>query len=270
MMLFNKNMGVFRAIAVIFSCFSLAGILTSCSTSPDKSSIPMSADTKLLLVLVGGNSESIHDGGIWKLYKGRDQASCGFLLPAIRSHTGLAESEISTHYFSWTGDTEDDRDNVLPGHWDWILGGSKRINESLETRLKLLSPEAKVAIIGWSNGGATAYELACRLARVKKPDLLVTLDPVSWTTTMCSSVDFGPAIVANAWIDVYTRSGPLNRLNFGNIIALFGRAWNEDNLPGAPTRLHRHYPGNHSDTQEMLRDHVFKDQVYLNWAESFN
>jgi hypothetical protein len=247
----------------------LVGVLTSCSTHPNKLVTEMSPETKLLLVLVGGNSESVHDGGIWKLYKGRNQTSCGYLLPAIRRHTGLSESEISTHYFSWTGDTEDDRDSILPGHWDWILGGSKRIHQNLETQLAALRPDAKLAVIGWSNGGATAYELACRLASKRKPDLLVTLDPVSWTTKSCSSADSTPTVVANTWIDVYTRSSFLNRLNFGNIIALFGRAWDSEHLPGVPNGLHRLYPGNHSDTEEMLCAHVFKDTAYLNWTKTF-
>jgi hypothetical protein len=248
--------------------FLLSALLSSCSSIPALSR-PASADTRLIVVLVGGNSETLHDDGIWKLYKGRDKSHDAHLLTSIRKHTGLGRDQIATYYFSWTGDDEDRRSSFLPGHWNWIYGGADYIAGSLKTVLDRATGNVRLAIIGWSNGGATAYELACTLGTKHQPDILVTLDPVSWTTKPCSYYSNTTLASPRNWIDVYTRSGPASRLKSGNIIAFLGRAWNDDHLPSSPTAIHKLSPANHGDIREMWDTWVVEDSEFKKWAVSF-
>ena len=125
-----------------------------------------------LLVLVGGNSECRRDGGIWLM---RDR-----LTRDIKKALG-DQVQVERRYYSWTGDRED-HTGCLPEHRDW-LDGSKHIRTDWPELLRA-APGRKIVIIGWSNGGATAYELACSLSKSapERVSLLVTLDPVSRLT----------------------------------------------------------------------------------------
>lgn len=244
-------------------------LVAGCSTMPTFKATPAAPKTKLILILVGGNSETVHNGGLWELYGGWPNLATSPLLNSIRGRTGLTSEEIATYYFSWTGDDESRRSSVLPGHWNWILGGSKYIEDSLADVLLNKAPGVSIAIVGWSNGGATAYELACRLSKKEKVGLLVTLDPVSWTTSACGHYNDGAAATPSPWISVFTSSGLMSRLRAGNIIALIGRAWDDDKLPSTPTSLRHLTPGNHGDTRRMWNEQVLEDEIFATWAKSF-
>ena len=220
----------------------------------------MPTEKKVLLILVGGNSESISGGGIKKLYLSREKFADSALAKYFKEKAGLNPHDVEPYYFSWTGDDEDHK-GFLPGHWRWISGGDERIQMSLNNVLGSLRATQQLMIMGWSNGGATAYDLACALSARRSVDLFVTLDPVSWTTSPCVGT------VARRWIDVYTAGGPRNRLTFGNIVALLGHAWDNDALPTRPTSLHRFYPANHGDTNTMMETFVLEDKVFKDWVE---
>jgi hypothetical protein len=250
---------------LIFVCSLL---LTACATAPIPATPPPS-QPKLILVLVGGNSEAIHDGGLWKLYKGSLHTNVKYgLLTNLEAQTKLARSDIATYYFSWTGDDESQRETWFPSHGSWITGGAAWIEKSMRGVLSS-NPSAEVAIFGWSNGGATAYELACTLSAKRAPGLLVTLDPVSWTTRPCAYYSAGRTLSPAPWINVYTSSGLLSRLNAGNIIALIGRAWDADKLPSEPPSgsLHKSDDTNHGATEAMWVK-VLKDEAFVKWAAS--
>ncbi len=244
-------------------------LLTGCATTPTTAALPVSPP-KLILILVGGNSEAIHDGGLWKLYKGSLHTDERYtLLKNLEAKTKLARSDIATYYFSWTGDDESQRNSWFPSHSSWITGGSAWIEKSMRGVLSG-NPSAQVAIFGWSNGGATAYELACTLSAKRAPDLLVTLDPVSWTTRPCSYYSGGRASTPAPWVNVYTSSGLLSRLNAGNIIALVGRAWDADKLPSEVPKssLHKADDTNHGATEAMWLK-VLDDEAFARWGTSF-
>ena len=252
---------------LIIICSSL---LFGCATAPPPATPPI-APPKLILILVGGNSEAIHDGGLWKLYKGSLGTDKKYsLLKNLEGRTNLSGSEIATYYFSWTGDDESLRDNWLPSHGSWVTGGSAWIERSVGGVLNM-HPTAQVAIFGWSNGGATAYELACTLSAKRALGLLVTLDPVSWTTKPCTYYSEGRTLTPTPWVNVYTSSGLLSRLNAGNIIALVGRAWDADKLPSKVSKesLHKSEDTNHGATETMWRK-VLEDKTFDKWASSFS
>lgn len=242
-------------------------LLFGCTTVPTPATDP-AVEPKLILILVGGNSEAIHDGGIWKLYKGSLSATDVGLLKSLEARTNLVGSQVATYYFSWTGDNETQRNSWFPDHASWITGGSAWIELSMREVLNK-NPSAQVAIIGWSNGGATAYELACTMSVKRAPGLLVTLDPVSWTTRSCKHYSEGRVSTPAQWINVYTSSGLLSRLNAGNVIALIGRAWDADKLPSeiAGTSLHKAENTNHGQTEVMWRK-VLEDDAFAHWAAS--
>ena len=244
-------------------------LVAGCASTP-KPADPPATDPKLILILVGGNSEAIHDGGIWKIYKGSLSDSSSSLLSNLRKATSLKKSEIATYYFSWTGDDESLRNHWLPGHGSWITGGSGWIKTAMQGVLLSVPASTQIAIVGWSNGGATAYELACTLSAVRVPELLVTLDPVSWTTQSCAHYSDRRRSSPENWINVYTESGLWSRLNAGNIIALIGRAWDSDKLPSqiSEKSLHKLENANHGDTEKMWPV-VLKDESFIRWASSF-
>lgn len=238
---------------------SATAALTGCASAPRVESGPMPADKQVLLILVGGNSESLGSGGIMKVYDGRNGFTSSYLATMFRKQVKLDPQKVLPVYFRWTGDDENHA-GFLPGHWSWVTGGDERITESLRNLLQSRSATHQTVILGWSNGGATAYDLSCSLNQQRPVDLLITLDPVSWTTQSC------PGAVAKRWVNVFTASGPLDRFKFGNIIALLGRAWDNDHLPSRPDSMKRLTPANHSETQRMLTEIVVEDPVFKEWG----
>ena len=219
----------------------------------------MPTEKRVLLILIGGNSESLGEGGIMKIYGGRTGFASSYLASMFRDKVKLDPQKVLPFYYRWTGDDED-HPGFLPGHWRWITGGDERIATSLDEVLRSRGPAHQTVILGWSNGGATAYDLSCSLTKQRPVDLLITLDPVSWTTQSC------PDAVAKRWINVYTASGPADRLNSGNIIALLGKAWDNDYLPSQPTSVDRLSPANHGETQRMLEKVVVDGLTFREWA----
>lgn len=238
-----------------------AALLAGCSTvHPVPAPEP---HTRLVLVLVGGNSESVTEGGVWKLYR----SGCADARTRLPRTLPVEAGAVATHYYSWTGDDERYRERLLPGHWDWITGGAARIEQSLAPVLAATPGTFQLAIVGWSNGGATAYELACRLALRRPADLLVTLDPVAWTTRPCADHTGGRLQTPPNWLHVYTASTGPDHFDPSNIIAFFGRAWDEARLPSRPAELHPLKPANHGDTCEMWDGRVLPSATFRAWAE---
>lgn len=220
--------------------------------------------TSAIVVAIGGNSECIGHFGMRSLFHkseaDRDKKlppNTGILVRSVAGALKISPEEIDARYYSWTGDPAD-HEGCLPGNLDWIVGGSAIIQRQFSA---LDSPklDVKVVIVGWSNGAATAYELACDLTRKHRGrvGLLVTLDPVSYTTRTCMTDDeqAQPLYPGVRWINVYTESsGWAKFFNPGNIIALLGHAWNEDFPRSRAARarpLIHIKPANHGDVACM-------------------
>ncbi len=251
-----------RQLWIMIAALSLAGCasLDLQIFSPDPPS--------LIVVLVGGNSEWIHKGGIWKLYGGKGQSKEKMrIVQDLSQLKDVVPERVAAHYFSWTGDPEDHM-SPLPGTWSWITGGSGHIRTQLPGLTDLKYQGIPIAIVGWSNGGATAYELACDLTvrHGVHVGLLVTLDPVAWTTKPCSDGTLPSVKPAEEWISVYTRSHALQRLGLGNIVAFFGNAWDDDATPTTPTDLILLDGVNHGDTEKMWEKMKADSQAIGRWA----
>jgi hypothetical protein len=242
--------------AGLVAAFALLGCASHPIVSVEQ---PLSDDKRVLLVLVGGNNEARSPGGIMNLYGGRDGYPSSYLA-AMFKRQGIEPGSVQPYYFSWTGDDEDDR-RLLPSHWSWITGGDERIAQALGKPLSSLTAAQQLVVIGWSNGGATAYDFACGLSLTRPVDLLITLDPVSRTTQPC------PGLVANLWLNSYTESGPGNRFKTGNIIAFFGGAWNK-HLPSQATASKKLEGANHGDTQSMMNKRIEQEEAFKAWASN--
>lgn len=247
-------------------------VLVGCASNPPLPPLAQQAD--VLLILVGGNSEAGQEKkGMKKLYFGYERADDSPIVKSLGKSDGEQRRTIAVRYFSWTGDNEF-HPGLLPGHWNWIFGGSDYIRDAVPELAEVPRRYKRVVVAGWSNGGATAYELACSLT-ASQPDavsLLITLDPVAWTTRTCKDMAGTFRRPASAWINVYTASGPGNRLRTSNIIAFVGRAW-DDHFPSGvdfratnPVQLLPN--SDHGDTDRMWTDVVEHSTVFTAWRAS--
>ncbi|MEO7852925.1 MAG: hypothetical protein ABIR94_11830 [Rubrivivax sp.] len=243
-------------------------VLAGCSVNPPLPAMAPQAD--ILLIVVGGNSEAGNETkGMRKLYFGHDKVQESPIVETLTKTDGDRRS-IAVRYFSWTGDNEGNRD-WRPGHPNWIFGGSTYIRQAVPELAAVPQSYRRLVIAGWSNGGATAYELACSLTN-SSPDavsMLITLDPVAWTTQTCKDMTGTPRRPARKWINVYTASGPGNRWRTTNIIAFFGRAWDEHFPAGADIRANNAdqlLPDtDHGDTDQMWAKVVVPDPDLAAW-----
>lgn len=203
------------------------------------------------VVCVGGNSEASFAGGpqsLRQLSNGSNGGKlCDFLLSPLGSER--RNVDVSCTYYSWTGTPRADTwwIPVPVTHWfgaNHIAGAEKRVGA-------LAGPkkDSALIIVGWSNGGDTAYNLAKKIAGV---DALFTLDPVSRVTSAHWLPFMGtfpkPANV-RLWLHAYTKSVGFEKVtNLGNIIAAAGGPWNQQPRADVNVKV----PGNHGDTVAML------------------
>jgi hypothetical protein len=203
------------------------------------------------VICVGGNSEASTAGGpqsLRQLSNGPNGGRlCEMLLNPLGSDRG--KIDVSCTYYAWTGTPREDTWWIpFPGrHWF----GADRIAK-VEQRPDAFSNPKKASaliIVGWSNGGDTAYNLAKKVAKV---DVLFTLDPVSRVTSahwLPFNGTFPKPHGVGLWLHAFTRSsGIKGSLNPGNIIAAVGGPWNDQ--PNAD--VNAMVPGNHGDTILML------------------
>lgn len=165
-------MKLFQTSAAGLAALLVSGcaILGPREPAPARAEIEFQAPhPRAVLVLVGGNSECRDDRGLIRYH--------GEIIQDLRSRLGLTSDQLSIAYYSWTGDPVSSR-GCIPGRLPWF--GDVPISRALEER-GYLRPDVPLIIMGHSNGGATAYDLAARLCtRKSRPaSLLVTFDPVS-------------------------------------------------------------------------------------------
>jgi hypothetical protein len=152
---------------------------------------------------------------------------------------------VSCTYYSWTGTPREDTWWIPVPVVHWFGAGHIAKFESRPDPVKA----SALIIVGWSNGGDTAYNLAKRIARV---DALITLDPVSRLTSahwLPFNGAFPKPLGVRFWFHAFTRSsGVKGKINLGNIFAAVGGPWNDQ--PKADVNVM--VPGNHGDTVAML------------------
>lgn len=256
-------------------CLTLASLhlLLGCTSNPPLPPL-VRPEADVLLIIIGGNSESIdsksgHRRGMRKLYFGHDKADESPIVQTLAKTEAGQRRTVAVRYFSWTGDNEF-HPGILPGHANWILGGNTYIQKAVPEIGDVPSRYRRLVIAGWSNGGATAYELACLLTSTQADavSLLITLDPVAWTTRECRSPSGASRRPATGWINVYTASGPSNRLETGNIVAFVGRAWDGHFPRGIAVRAHADEllpNSNHGDTDRMWTEFVEQSGMLSTW-----
>lgn len=201
------------------------------------------------LIVVGGNSEAsiAEEPSLRKMSNG---ANGGALAQELfKGFFTSASPTIACDYFSWTGDGREDEWwlPIAPGIWD----GPAKIVKALGAR----TDGAPLVVIGWSNGGDTAFKTAAMLNR--RVDALITLDPVSRITrgelTTADDMIVKPDNV-DRWFHVYAEVG---------LISFFGGHWGSQ----TNANLNFSYAGKHGHTASMIM-RVVRSSEYQQFRSS--
>lgn len=247
---------------------------------------------KLHIIAIGGNSEASAAGGAQSLRQLSDGDGGGQLANLLLAPRQSGNKfQISCDYFSWTGAPRTDTwwIPIPPMH----LNGANRI---VKDRVDSARDDTSLIVVGWSNGGDTAYNTAKKIATKRTVDALITLDPVSRITSLHWVPFMGPfdkPTGVKHWFHAYTtswgsdykkaaeeekkRGGSENAndkdrqaqedqtkwYSPGNFIAAIGGAWNSQ--PSATINLT--VAGNHGHTVAML-DRIVSSQQYQSFVSS--
>lgn len=209
----------------------VAGVLLGACATPAPPLMPpagfqRSAPAKVQLIYVGGNSQ--HCDGNARQLLGHWRTVADDIAGAL----AIGVEEINRHYYSWTGDTFDQGAGCVPNPFQDIWEGQRRMLTHLDALETFDDPTQLIVIVGYSNGGATAFDLADALcARGQHVSLLITLDPVS---------RLGPRaehLGAQTWLNVFIEAHSL--------IIFSGRPWRGNAPESSLNRLvldarHRH------------------------------
>jgi hypothetical protein len=220
---------------------------------------------RMHVICVGGNSEASFAGGpqsLRQLSNGANGGRLGQMLPDPLG-AGRRMVDVSCTYYSWTGTPREDTwwIPVPVVHW---FGADRIARGEGSPAAAWTRKQSALVIVGWSNGGDTAYNLAKRMAKV---DVLFTLDPVSRVTSAhwlpFMSVFAKPESV-RLWLHAYTSTAGLKKItNPGNIIAAAGGPWNSQPRADVDVKV----SGNHGDTVAMLTSLVQSD-IYRKFLRS--
>lgn len=222
----------------------LAGVLLGACATPAPPLLPPSgfqrtAPAKAQLIYVGGNSQHCEGNARQLLGNWRTVAD------DIARQLGVGVEEINRHYYSWTGDTFDQGAGCVPNPFQGIWEGQLRMLAHLDALEALNDPTQLIVIVGYSNGGATAFDLAEALCtRGQHVSLLVTLDPVS---------RLGPRaehLGAETWLNVFIEAHSL--------IIFTGRPWRGNAPESSLNRLV--LDARHGDVDKMWAEVAQSDQ----------
>lgn len=213
-------------LAIVFSGALLGACATPAPPLLPPPGFQRTAPAKVQLIYVGGNSQ--HCDGAARQLLGHWRTVADDIARAL----GVGVEEINRHYYSWTGDTFDQGAGCVPNPLQDIWEGQRRMLAHLDALEALNDPTQHIIIVGYSNGGATAFDLADALCtRGQHVSLLVTLDPVS---------RLGPRaehLGAQTWLNVFVEAHSL--------IIFTGRPWRGNAPESSLNRLvlgarHRH------------------------------
>jgi hypothetical protein len=235
------------ACAALVACTFMSGCVAANALRAPEGFANLHDSVRAHIVYVGGNSQHC-DGnqsqllGIW-----REVAQ------DVAAALNLQLEQIDRHYYSWTGETFDPRrENCLPNPLrDNIWYGENHIEGALADQGVLADASKPLIIVGYSNGGATAFDVAARLCRNKRHpvSLLVTLDPVSRLTRRADTLG------AETWLNVY--------VDRHDAVIFTGGPW-RGNAPEA--RLNRLvHPARHGNVH-LLWDAVSESDAFGEWG----
>jgi len=198
---------VLRLVAVLLSLVAVGeadetgGNVRPASATRAVDSRSTAGSRRLFCVLIGGMDSDPTPEQIAGTSR-RDQGNSGL----YRLRSDLHESDVEAEYFNWNGTRAGDLKNPQPPHARAIIDCLREHGRE--------SPRDRLAVVGNSWGGHTAYEVARTLAASDRPlalDLVVFLDPSS--TGRALVPPRSRPVCINRSVNYYTRNrfvwGPL-------------------------------------------------------------